>query len=166
MHVLLCQEVRSRRTVCGKNPVPASLIKVTLWRKVSMRSVPSLNFRAWQRRAPWGGGWNMTECPSPLPLSLPPKDFLEAEQALSKLNSQLSTRRKVYCSANWNALDFQQQPQGISQGLREEEDPKNIFLVFRKQVPCLLTKSKIWIFLLYWSEKNWAFHPSQNAKKS
>lgn len=126
-----------------KTLVSASLNKVTLWGKVSMRSVPGLNFSAWQRRAPWGGGWHLTEGPSPLSLPLPPKDFLEAEQSLSKLNSQLSTRRKVYCSANWDALDFQQQPQGMSQGLREEADPKNIFLVFRKQAPCLLNSNKV-----------------------
>lgn len=90
----------------------------------------------------------------PFPSLCPPKDFLEAEQSLSKLNSQLSTQRRVYCSANWNALDFQQQTQGMSWGLEEEEGPKNIFLVFRKQAPCLLNPNKVRdlnLFILYCS---------------
>lgn len=113
-----------------KTLVSASLIKVTLWKKVCMRSV-----QAWISEPGRGGPpeevtntWLSVQVPFPSLCPPPaPKDFLEAEQSLSKLNSQLSTWREVYCSANWNILDFQQQTQGMSQGLRKEEDPKNIY---------------------------------------
>lgn len=53
--------------------------------------------------------WYLTVAGFLRPPSSIPSDFLEIEQSLSKVNSQWSTRGKVYCFANWNVLDCKEQ---------------------------------------------------------
>lgn len=60
--------------------------------------------------------WCLTVAGFLRPPSSIPSNFLEIEQSLSKVNSQWSTRSKVYCSANWNVLDCQQQREDMFWG--------------------------------------------------
>lgn len=126
-----------------KSLASASLIKIKLWKK-SVGSVPGLGFHGLAEEDPlrrWLTPGSVSKAPSSL--SLLPRDFLEAEQSWSRFYSESSNKRKVYCSSNWNALDFQQQTEGISLGLEEEEYPKNTFLFARKQALRSLNHNKV-----------------------
>lgn len=109
----------------------ASLIKVNLWKK-SVQPVPGLGFWRLAEEDP------LRRCLTPGLVFksyafLPPRDFLETEQSLSKLNSQLfilQERSLLFCQLD--ASDFQQQTEPVTQGLREEDYPKNTFLFARK----------------------------------